>query len=43
METKTLPVQIPAGVTNDQEMFYQGEGDLVESAIPGDLVVKIKV
>jgi DnaJ-class molecular chaperone len=30
-------------VSNDHEILFSGEGDLVEAAIPGDLIVKVKI
>jgi DnaJ-class molecular chaperone len=43
MENKTILVDIQSGVEDNHEILYAGEGDLVDNAIPGDVIVKVKI
>lgn len=43
METKTISVDIPSGVTDNSDISLFGEGHLTEGSLPGDLVIRVKI
>jgi len=42
-DSKTFSVEIPRGVQNGKEIVFEGEGDVVSTALPGDVVFKVVV
>ena len=38
-ENKNFKVQIEKGMKDGEEIIFEGEGDAVETALPGDVVI----
>lgn len=42
-ENKNFKVDIEKGVKDNEEIVFEGEGDAIETALPGDVIVKISI
>lgn len=42
-ENKSFKVTIEKGTNDGEEIVFKGEGDAIETALPGDVVIQIQV
>ncbi len=42
-ESKNFTVKVNRGIENGKQIVFEGEGDVVETALPGDVIFKVNV
>lgn len=42
-ESKNFKVQIDRGIEDGHEIVFEGEGDAIQTALPGDVIISIRV